>query len=591
MAKSAIVVNTVTLANPNGAAADYALYASHLFDGQLYGAGWLNGENSSPSNPDGIGLDRIYVSSSPTLDDFSQVEWTNGQSPGTWNIANGQDTLYDVIPNPGSGTYHLQAYYGPNQPLGGSSSIYYQVNDPDFVGAGSNIVMFMSAVPCQNEYPGRTDPNGNPNFQIGWSTIGYATSSDRGATWTWRGTLPQLYPDGTPLLVPVTQVFPTDPSVTYNPFAGGNACPTAIFNDGVGLDLWYTHFSDSGSLPAGTPLLTLSVENTQGVWEASRTCRLVTNAGTADFYVVNPDVAVADDGSGTLWMVAQQWGGPQSGDLKLYYSTTADGADQGVNWHPWDGADGALVEATNTLYSGLYDLVEPSIAHVANGTLNIYYSVPTNLVENAVPTNWEQINETFILPCFVAGTRIRTDRGEVAVEELRIGDRVPVVRAGGSLPVVWIGHRRVQPNRHARPWELHPVRIAAGAFADFVPLRDLWLSPEHCVFLHGILVPVGVLLNGTSIAQVPCEEVTYWHVELASHDLMLCEGAWAESYLDMGNRAAFVAKDDKPAPVAPQDFSREAWEARACQQQERGGPIVTAIKAALNARAAAQNLA
>lgn len=160
MAKSAIVVNTVTLANPNGAAADYALYASHLFDGQLYGAGWLNGENSSPSNPDGIGLDRIYVSSSPTLDDFSQVEWTNGQSPGTWNIANGQDTLYDVIPNPGSGTYHLQAYYGPNQPLGGSSSIYYQVNDPDFVGAGSNIVMFMSAVPCQNEYPGRTDPNG-----------------------------------------------------------------------------------------------------------------------------------------------------------------------------------------------------------------------------------------------------------------------------------------------------------------------------------------------------------------------------------------------------------------------------------------------
>jgi hypothetical protein len=593
MAKSAIVVNTVTLTNPNGAATDYALYALHAFDGQLYSGGWLNGEKSSPSNPDGIGLDRIYVSPSPTLDNFSQVKWTNGQSPGTWNVANGQDTLYNEIPNPGTETFSLQAYYGPSQPLGGSSDIYYEVNDPDLVGVGSNLGMFMTAVPCQNEYPGRPDPNGHQTFQLGWSTIGLATSSDGGATWTWKGTLPQLYPDGTPVLAPVTRIFPTDPTVTYNPYAAGNACPSAIFNDGVGLDLWYTHFNDSCSLPAGTPLLTLSVDNTHGVWEASRTCQLVTNAGTANFYVINPDVAVADDGSGTFWMVAQQWGGPQSGDLKLYYSATADGAEQGVNWHPWDGADGVLVEATNTLYGGLFDLVSPMIAQVGSGTLSIYYSVPTVLPEPGagIPTNWEKINETFILPCFVAGTRIRTDHGEVAVEQLRVGDRVPVVRAGGSLPIVWIGYRRVEPGRHMRPREVYPVRVAAGAFADFVPLRDLWLSPEHCVFLHGVLVPVGVLLNGTSIAQVPCEEVTYWHVELASHDLMLCEGAWAESYLDMGTRVAFVAKGAGPVPVTPQDFSREAWEARACQQQERGGPIITAIKAAINARAAARNAA
>jgi hypothetical protein len=97
------------------------------------------------------------------------------------------------------------------------------------------------------------------------------------------------------------------------------------------------------------------------------------------------------------------------------------------------------------------------------------------------------------VPCFVTGTRIRTDRGEVAVEELRVGDCVPVVRAGGSLPIIWIGHRHVRPGRYPRPWELYPVRVATGAFADFVPLRDLWLSPEHCAFLHGVLVPVGIL--------------------------------------------------------------------------------------------------
>jgi hypothetical protein len=185
-----------------------------------------------------------------------------------------------------------------------------------------------------------------------------------------------------------------------------------------------------------------------------------------------------------------------------------------------------------------------------------------------------------VVPCFATGTRIRTDGGEVAVEQLRVGDHVPVVRAGRPLQIIWIGHRRVLPARHPEPEEVYPVRVTAGAFADAVPHRDLWLSPEHSVFLHGVLVPIRVLINGTSIAQIPCAEVTYWHVELESHDLMLCEGAWTESYLEMGNRSAFDGTSDATAP----DFSRQAWEARACQQQERGGPIVAAIRAVIDAR-------
>jgi hypothetical protein len=95
-----------------------------------------------------------------------------------------------------------------------------------------------------------------------------------------------------------------------------------------------------------------------------------------------------------------------------------------------------------------------------------------------------------------------------------------------------------------------------------------------------------VLVNGKSIVRVPCDEVTYWHVELSGHDLMLCEGAWAENYLDMGNRAAFIGvPGGAHSPPPHPEFARAVWEARACQQQERGGPIIAAIKAAINARA------
>ena len=79
---------------------------------------------------------------------------------------------------------------------------------------------------------------------------------------------------------------------------------------------------------------------------------------------------------------------------------------------------------------------------------------------------------TIPIPCFGPGTRIRTERGEVSVEELCIGDRVPAVRAGLSLPVVWIGHRQVQANRHPRPADVYPVRVATGAFADLVANRS-----------------------------------------------------------------------------------------------------------------------
>jgi hypothetical protein len=93
------------------------------------------------------------------------------------------------------------------------------------------------------------------------------------------------------------------------------------------------------------------------------------------------------------------------------------------------------------------------------------------------------------------------------------------------------------------------VRVAAHAFGADRPHRTLWLSPDHAVFLadQAALVPIRYLLNGSTVAQVPMAEVTYWHVELDRHAVLLADGLPAESYLDTGNRAGFANAGDAVA--------------------------------------------
>ena len=142
-------------------------------------------------------------------------------------------------------------------------------------------------------------------------------------------------------------------------------------------------------------------------------------------------------------------------------------------------------------------------------------------------------------PCFVRGTRIKTVDGERLVEDLAAGDRV-VLADGGDAPVVWIGRRRVHVARHSDPQSVAPVRVEPGALGSHVPSRALRVSPDHALFVDGVLVPAGLLVDGCSIVREMVDTVEYFHVELPRHAILLADGAPAESYIDTGNRGMFA---------------------------------------------------
>jgi hypothetical protein len=168
--------------------------------------------------------------------------------------------------------------------------------------------------------------------------------------------------------------------------------------------------------------------------------------------------------------------------------------------------------------------------------------------------------------CFLPGTRILTDAGELAVEALRVGDSI-VTLSGRTRRLCWIGEGRV---RATPGWRnaATPIVVCKGALGDQVPNRDLHVTKGHSLFLDDVLIPAEFLVNHRSILwNDRAREVTVYHLELDTHDVLFANGAPAESYRDDGNRWLFRNANsgwDQPPkpPFAP---------------VLTGGPIVDAV--------------
>lgn len=189
--------------------------------------------------------------------------------------------------------------------------------------------------------------------------------------------------------------------------------------------------------------------------------------------------------------------------------------------------------------------------------------------------------------CFLEGTKLLGLHGDIAVEDMEPGDRL-ITSSGAMRPARWIGKRTIDAERHPRPETVWPIRIEAGAIDHGLPERTLYLSPDHALYLDGMLVPAKALVNGRSIVQEKRRHIAYYHVELETHDILLAESLPVESYLETGNRNFF--ENGGGAVVLHPNMAQAMREAKGCAPFVETGEKIVAIRARIMARLPALHL-
>ena len=142
--------------------------------------------------------------------------------------------------------------------------------------------------------------------------------------------------------------------------------------------------------------------------------------------------------------------------------------------------------------------------------------------------------------CFASGTLIDTPDGPRRIDDLQAGDFVLTENAE-PCQLRWIGTRQVSSQEFEADPKLRPVRISQGALGGGLPRRELVVSRQHRMLVRSKIVE---RMFGTSDVLVPAikltdlpgiyvdeaiPEVTYFHMLFDQHEIVLAEGAPAES--------------------------------------------------------------
>lgn len=249
-------------------------------------------------------------------------------------------------------------------------------------------------------------------------------------------------------------------------------------------------------------------------------------------------------------------------------------------------SDGAPATITSVDYDSFLGTSTVTFSNGDTLDLNGQYQDTDPGTDNYLGTVADTDGAGTVLVCFLSGSMVRTAQGDVAIEEIRVGDEILVHHEGRQVfrPVIWTGTATASVKPGPYPDEAgYPVRIVKDAIASGVPYRDMLVTPEHCLFFDGRFLPVRMLVNNRSIYyDRTISTYTYYHLETESHSIITVDGMLTESYLDTGNRHGFRQTGpvvrfpgqektwarDSAAPLdVSQDFVRPLFDmidARAC---------------------------
>ena len=194
--------------------------------------------------------------------------------------------------------------------------------------------------------------------------------------------------------------------------------------------------------------------------------------------------------------------------------------------------DGGTPVSYSFLGLGITDIPENMIVIDIGGTLYGFNRDGGNLANGNTKIKLADLDNTPVVPCFVAGSLIKTVRGETPVEELTKGDRV-ITLDSGIAPVRWIGTKTIWVSEKTAP-----IRFEKGTIGND---RPLLVSPNHRMLLRcpeadllfgesEVLVPAKHLTNMRGVARVWPKQVTYVHVLFDNHEIIYANGAMSESF-------------------------------------------------------------
>ncbi|WP_341214376.1 Hint domain-containing protein [uncultured Limimaricola sp.] len=163
---------------------------------------------------------------------------------------------------------------------------------------------------------------------------------------------------------------------------------------------------------------------------------------------------------------------------------------------------------------------------------------------------------------FTRGTHIALASGaQVPVERLSPGDRI-LTRDDGPQVLRWIGQTTLRATGR-----FAPVLIREGALHN---ARDLWLSPDHRIFVWQredhvgagraeLMVRVRHLINGDSVVQSDGGFAEYYQLVFDDHQIVYAEGIAAESLL-VDHRTMGALPGGTARHATPQHLSYEVSE-------------------------------